>query len=89
MTFQNIRLIVIVAAALSLLLIPFIAMRFTDEVNWTALDFVTMGVMLLVTGLAIEVALRIVKATWMRAAAVLVIVFGFVMVWGTLVHMGG
>jgi hypothetical protein len=89
MTFQNIRLIVIVAAALSLLLIPFIAMRFTDEVNWTALDFITMGVMLLVTGLAIEAAMRIVKATWIRAAAVLVILFGFVMVWGTLVHMGG
>ena len=89
MNFQNIRLIVIVGAALSLLLIPFIAMRFTDEVNWTALDFITMGVMLLVTGLAIEAALRIVKDTWMRAAAVLVILVGFVMVWGTLVHMGG
>ena len=86
---KNIRLICILLAVPALLLIPFLAMRFTDEVNWTALDFTTMGVMLLVTGLAIEAALRIVKTTWMRAAAVLAVLFGFVMVWGALVHMGG
>jgi hypothetical protein len=86
---KNTRLICILLAVPALLLIPYFAMKFGDEVNWTAIDFITMGVMLLVTGLAIEVALRIVKLTWMRVAAVLVILFGFVMVWGTLVHMGG
>ena len=86
---KNIRLICILLAVPALLLIPFLAMRFTNEVNWTALDFITMGVMLLITGLAIEVALRIVKTTWIRAAAVLAILVGFVMVWGALVHMGG
>jgi len=45
--------------------------------------------MLLVTGLAIEVVLRIVKLTWMKVAAVAAILFGFVMVWGALVRMGG
>ena len=89
MSMKNTRLIVILAAALSLLLIPFVAMRFTNEVNWTALDFITMGAMLLVTGGAIEVALRVVRVTWMRVAAVVAVIFGFVMVWGTLVHMGG
>ena len=48
-----------------------------------------MGTMLLVTGTAIEIALRLVKVTWMCVAAVLVILFGFVMVWWWLVHMGG
>ena len=86
---KNTRLICILLAVPALLLIPYFAMKFGDEVNWTAIDFITMGVMLLVTGLAIEVALRIVKLTWMRVAAVLVILFGFVMVWGALVHMGG
>jgi hypothetical protein len=43
----------------------------------------------LVTAVATEIALRVVKVTWMRAAAVLGILFGFVMVWGALVHMGG
>jgi len=86
---KNIRLIGILIGALSLLLIPYLAMKFTDEVNWTALDFMVMGAMLLVTGLTIEAALRMVKVTWQKAAAVTAIVFGFVMVWGTLVHMGG
>ena len=88
-TMKNLRLISIVTASLALLLIPYIAMKFTREVNWTALDFLVMGAMLLVTGVAIEVAMRIVKVTWQKAAAVAAIVFGFVMVWGTLVHMGG
>ena len=86
---KNTRLIIILAAALSLLLIPYVAMKFTGEVNWTALDFIAMGIMLLFTGIGIEVALRIVKVTWMRAAAVAGVLFAFVMVWGTLVHMGG
>lgn len=89
MEFKNTRLIIILVAALSLLLIPFIAMRFTNEVVWTAIDFITMGVMLVSTGLGIEFALRIFKVTWLKVAAVAGVLFGFVMVWGTLVHMGG
>lgn len=86
---KNIRLICILLAVPALLLIPYIAMRYTSEVNWTLGDFVVMGAMLLVTGLAVEVALRVVKTTWVRVAAVLGVLFGFVMVWGTLVHLGG
>lgn len=86
---KNIRLICILLAVPALLLIPYIAMRFTNEVNWTLGDFVVMGVMLLSTGLGIEVALRVVRTTWIRVAAVAVVLFGFLMVWGTLVHLGG
>ena len=86
---KNTRLICILLAVPALLLIPFFAMRFTGEVNWTLLDFATMGFMLLMTGLAIEVALRILKTKWMRVTAVVVVLFGFLMVWGTLVHLGG
>lgn len=86
---RNTRLFIILAAAESLLLVPFIAMRFTNEVNWTALDFVVMGTMLLLTGLGIEAALRLVNVTWLKAAAVAGVLLAFVMVWGTLVHMGG
>ena len=86
---KNTRLICILLAVPTLLLIPFFAMRFTHEVDWSPIDFGVMGAMLLITGIGIEIALRVLKETWMRAAAVLVILFGFVMVWGALVHMGG
>jgi hypothetical protein len=86
---KNTRLICILGAVPLLLLIPYFAMKFTNEVVWTALDFIVMGVMLLVTGLGIEIVLRSVKVTWMRAAAVVAVLFCFFMVWGALVHMGG
>ena len=89
MNTKNTRLIAIVIGFELLLLIPYVAMKFTNEVTWTLLDFLTMGFMLLMTGLAIEVALRILKTKWMRIAAVIAVLFGFVMVWGTLVHLGG
>lgn len=86
---SNKRLILVLAAALALLLIPFVAMRFTNEVVWTALDFITMGVLLICTGLGIEFALRIFRGGWVKVAAVAAVLVGFVVVWGTLVHMGG
>lgn len=45
-------------AAVALLAVPFVAMRFTDEVNWTAGDFVFAGVLFGTVGLAIELAVR-------------------------------
>ncbi|MBL8125947.1 MAG: hypothetical protein JNJ39_17735 [Blastocatellia bacterium] len=86
---KNIRLIGILAFAGVLLSVPYFAMKFTNEVNWTMLDFVVMGVLLLVTGLACEFALRTFKVTWAKVAVVAGILFGFVMVWAALVHMGG
>ena len=47
------------SAALALLLLPAIAMRFTDEVNWTALDFVFAGVLIFSLGMGLEIAVRV------------------------------
>jgi hypothetical protein len=44
-----------VAFVLSL---PLVAMQLTDEVVWTAQDFVAAGILLTMTGVAAEVALR-------------------------------
>ena len=60
-TFQNKRLIGIVLTVALILLIPFVAMRFTNEVDWKLLDFTIMGVLLLGTGLLCELVLRTVK----------------------------
>ena len=58
---KNKRLIGIVVTVVLLLLIPLIAMQLTDEVNWSSLDFVTAGVLLLSTGLLCELVIRKVK----------------------------
>ena len=87
MQLKNIRLICILIAAGCLLLIPAVAMRFTDEVNWKPLTFIAMGFMLLCTALAVEFALRTIKVTWGKVVAVVAVLFGFVLVWGALVRM--
>lgn len=46
------------ATVVGLLLLPLIAMQFTDEVNWTGGDFLAAGVLLGGTGLLIELAVR-------------------------------
>lgn len=40
----------VVLATVLILLVPFVAMQFTNEVNWGAMDFVVMGFLLLGTG---------------------------------------
>jgi peptidoglycan/LPS O-acetylase OafA/YrhL len=81
MIMQNKRLIGIVLAVALLLLIPFIAMRFTDEVNWTRIDFVTAGVLLLGTGLMCELVLRMVKKIEYRIAICVAVLAAFLLIW--------
>lgn len=50
------RFVKIVLIALSLLFIPFVAMQFTDNVQWTYDDFIIMGCMLTVYMLTINFA---------------------------------
>ncbi len=78
---KNKRLVVILATAASLLLIPFIAMQFTKEVNWTVLDFIVMGVLLIGTGLIIELVLRKVKKTANRIIFCLTILIILLLIW--------
>ena len=58
MNSKNKRLIIILISAVSLLLIPFLAMQFTNEVGWKVLDFIIMGILLSGTGLFFELVLR-------------------------------
>ncbi len=58
MIVQNKRLIIIVITLVILLLIPLMAMQFTDEVNWTLSDFVVAGALLLGTVLICEFVIR-------------------------------
>ena len=47
---KNKRLILILITIVFLLLIPFIAMQFTNEVDWTVSDFIVIGILLPGTG---------------------------------------
>ena len=50
MNMKRRRLKTILIFVMVLLLVPLVAMQFTDEVNWGPLDFVVAGVLLLSTG---------------------------------------
>jgi len=78
---QNKRLIGIVFAIALLLLVPLVAMQFTNEVKWTILDFIVAGFLLLTTGLAFEFVLRKVKKTKNRILICLVILAVFLLTW--------
>lgn len=81
---ENKRLFVILFSALSLLLIPLVAMQFTNEVDWSPLDFLVMGILLAVTSLSIEMILRFVKKTPYRIAFGLGILLLFLLIWAEL-----
>ena len=78
------RLIGIVISVAALLFIPFIAMQFTDEVNWTLADFVIAGILLLGTGLICDFILRKVNKKENRIALVIVIIVLLLLVWAEL-----
>ncbi len=81
---KNKRLKIIIAAVPILLLIPFIAMQFTKEVNWTSLDFVFMGILLLSAGLLSEIVLRKVSEKKYRILLCVSILIGFLLAWAEL-----
>ena len=84
MTTQNKRLIFILAVVPTLLLIPLIAMQFSNSVDWKIPDFVIMGVLLLGTGLLCEFVLRKVKSTKSRIILCGVVLFSFLLIWAEL-----
>lgn len=81
---QNKRLIGIVLTVAFLLFIPFLAMQFTGEVNWSSFDFVVAGVLLLGTGLLCELVLRLVKKTEHRIIIVGIILVALFLIWAEL-----
>ncbi|MDX2249380.1 MAG: hypothetical protein SF052_21535 [Bacteroidia bacterium] len=81
---QNKRLIGIFVAVAILLLIPLIAMQFTEEVNWTPFDFIVAGVLLLGTGLICELVLRKVTKIEYRIALCFAILAALFLIWAEL-----
>jgi len=67
-----------------LLLLPAVAMRFTDGVDWSALDFIVFGTMLALACGAYELGARASGDTMYRAAVGVAVAAAFLLVWVTL-----
>ena len=64
-----------------ILMIPLVAMQFTDEVNWDLSDFVVMGGLLFGVGLAYELVARRSEKTVFRIAFIVGLVTTFLLFW--------
>ena len=64
-----------------ILMIPLVAMQFTDEVNWTLLDFVTAGSLLFGSALVYELATRKMINTKYRLAVGVAVTAALLYLW--------
>jgi predicted PurR-regulated permease PerM len=78
---QDIIRIVLVAALM--LLVPLVAMQFTDEVAWSLADFIVAGILLLGAGLVYELIARRVNPRY-RAVIAVVLMAILLLAWAEL-----
>lgn len=78
------RLSVVLGIVVCILLIPLVAMQFTNEVKWDIKDFTIMGILLLATGITIEIVTRIVKSAQLKLAFTLIILLVLFLIWAEL-----
>lgn len=71
-------------AAVFLLLIPLIAMQFTDDVNWSPFDFAVAGVLFFGGGLLFELILRRIKDSKNRVIVSVLLLIMLLLVWAEL-----
>lgn len=67
-----------------ILLIPFVAMQFTTEVNWTLSDFIIAGALLLSTGMLFEIAIRKIRNLRFRVVVCGIVLLLFLLIWAEL-----
>lgn len=77
----KLNLLVIFGAVAGLLMIPVVAMQFSDEWVWTLGDFVFAGVVLSTAGLTFELISRKGGTLVYRAAVALAVAAGLMLVW--------
>jgi len=80
----NKRFMGILPIIVVLLCIPLIAMQFTNEVVWTSSDFIIAGILLLGTGIVIEVVARNVKEKRTRIGMIIGTLVVLFLVWAEL-----
>ena len=81
---RNLWRMLIWGGAAVLFVLPGLAMQLTNEVVWTASDFVVWGAMLLIASTAAEVALRKAANFTALVASMIAVAAGFFTVWANL-----
>jgi hypothetical protein len=77
-------ILAVAAVTVLLLLVPLIAMQFTNEVDWSAADFMIMGLLIFGTGSSYVLVTRSMTNLFTRAAAALGIGTTLLMIWANL-----
>lgn len=80
----NNRRMIIISILASILIIPFIAMQFTNEVNWSFFDFAVATILLTSIGLAIDLTLDRIQTSKMRIMIIAVIILLGMIIWAEL-----
>lgn len=75
------RLVIIFIAITTLLMIPLVAMQFTEEVNWSAGDFFIAVLLLGSTGLLMEMVMQKFHTKTFRILGVLAVLLLAFLVW--------
>ena len=81
---QNKNIIRITFAIAFILLLPLLAMQFTDEVVWDLTDFAVAGALLFGAGLAYELIAKKMSTTAYRVAVAIAIGIVFLLIWAEL-----
>ncbi len=77
------RLIRILTIVVLILMVPLVAMLFTNEVNWSPFDFIIAGILLLTAGLLLDFVYRKVHKTLYKIVFLITIIFMF-LIWAEL-----
>ena len=75
------RFSVYITCILLVLLLPLIAMQYTDEINWQLTDFIVAGVLLILTSIAIETSLRLFSNKNHKTIFIVIILFVLLLLW--------
>lgn len=78
---RNKSILRVVIITILILLIPFIAMQFSNEVSWELEDFVSMGILLIGTGLMYEFAIKKRKSVAQRAVFTALLIGILLFIW--------
>lgn len=78
---KNRRLLMIMLVVVLLILTPFLAMQFTDEVAWSTMDFVVAGILLFGTGLLLEIILKNIRKTSYKVSLIIALLIVLLLIW--------